>query len=136
MQCYHGMRQRLNLVYRSGAEEFARRVLSALGDRIDSIVLYGSAARGEAKRYSDVDVLIISHDPSSVRDKISTIRSDLAYETNFAFLISLAHVTRDELAGLVKVGSPFINDVLAQGVILHDKGVFSRVREGAVAAGR
>ncbi len=35
--------------YRAAASEFARRLTDALGDRVDSIVLYGSTARGDAE---------------------------------------------------------------------------------------
>ena len=54
------MREKLNVTYRSVAEEFARRVVSALGGEVHSIVLYGSVARGEAKRHSDIDLLVVS----------------------------------------------------------------------------
>ena len=130
------IKQSLNVLYRSAAEEFAARVRSGLGDQVDSIVLYGSAARGEAKRYSDVDMLIISPVPKNIREKISTIRSDFAYESNYAFFISLAHLGRDEIEGLIRLGSPFIQDVVVEGVVLYDNGVFSRLRERAVSAGR
>ncbi|MBI4320416.1 MAG: nucleotidyltransferase domain-containing protein [Chloroflexi bacterium] len=130
------MRQSLNVVYRLAAEEFTRRVLSSLRDQIEAIVLYGSTARGEAKRFSDIDILVISPDPPAVKDQISEIRSDLTYERNFSFLISLIHLSPEEFGEQMRQGSPLIDDVIAQGVILYDRGTFSRIREEATAVGR
>jgi uncharacterized protein len=65
------MRQKLNETYRNVAVEFAQRVASALGDQVDAIVLYGSVARGEAKRDSDIDILVVSPQPEVVRKQVS-----------------------------------------------------------------
>ena len=40
--------------YREAVEEFVRRVLERYKDKIDSIILFGSVARGEAKEDSDI----------------------------------------------------------------------------------
>ena len=119
------MRQKLNDTYRKAAEEFARRVTSALEDKIDSIVLYGSAARGEATRDSDIDVLVISPDPKVTRERISRIRGDFTYERNFDFLISLFQVGRDQFYEFRDLGSPFVEELSDAGVILYDNGTFS-----------
>jgi predicted nucleotidyltransferase len=80
------MRQKINEVYKEAAVEFARRVTLALRDQVDAIVLYGSVARGEAKRDSDIDILVVSPDSQIAREKLSEIRSDFAYERNYSFL--------------------------------------------------
>ena len=128
------MKPKLNEVYRKAAAEFARRVASTLGDQLDSIVLYGSVARGEAKRNSDIDILVVTLRPGVTREKISEICSDFTYENDYAFFVSLVHFGREELDRLREVRSPFIANVLSEGVILHDNGTFSGVREKASAA--
>lgn len=130
------MRRTLNEIYRKAAEEFAHRVVSALGARLDSIVLYGSVARSEAKRYSDIDILTVSSDPQTSRDRISQISSDFTYERNFTFFISLVHFSRPEFYQLIQLGSPFIANIVNEGLILYDNGTFSGVREKAVAVSR
>lgn len=45
--------------YRKAVDEFVERVLDKYSDRIDSIILFGSVARGEAKEESDIDILVI-----------------------------------------------------------------------------
>ena len=41
------------------AREYSTKVRAALGDRIREIILFGSRARGEQKKYSDYDMLIV-----------------------------------------------------------------------------
>lgn len=130
------MRRKLNDLYRNAAEEFADRVTSALGDQVDSMVLYGSVARGKAKRYSDVDILVISPDPQATRKSVSQVRGAFTYERNFTFFISLVHFSREEFYKLRQLGSPFIENVVNEGVILYDNGTFSRVRQKAVTVSR
>ena len=125
------MREKLNNAYREAAGEFADRIASVLGDQIDSIVLYGSVARGEATEDSDIDILIISPDAEKVRSKVSQIRGDFAYERNYDFFISLIDYTRDEFYRIKALGSPLIEKLTHDGVILYDNGIFSRVREEA-----
>lgn len=74
------MRQTLQTIYRTAAEEFAPRVTSALGDQVDALVLFGSVARGEATPSSDIDMVIIGPSPAATRETIGWIRTDLTYE--------------------------------------------------------
>ena len=129
------IKPKLNEVYKKVADEFAECVTSAFGDQVDAIVLYGSVARGEADECSDIDVLVVSPDPYRIRQQLSEIRSDFAYRRNYAFFISLVHNSRAEFYKLGHIGSPFIQNVLREGVILYDNGTFSRVRGKGIAAG-
>jgi hypothetical protein len=130
------MRQKLNEVYKKAAAEFAQRVTSALGDQVDAMVLYGSVARGEAKRYSDIDILVVSAHHDATRERVSEICEELTYEHNYTFFISIVHLSREELRWHTEVGSPFVRNVVDEGVILYDDGTFSGVREKAAAASR
>lgn len=50
---------------------FVSLVQEALGDRVVSLILYGSVARGEARPESDVDVLLVLKDaPPVYRDRL------------------------------------------------------------------
>ena len=129
------MKEALNDRYRRAAEEFARRVTSAMGDQIDSIVLYGSVARGEARKGSDIDILVISSDLSATRGRVSDMRTEFERELNYTLLIQLTQRSTEDLQRLIDVGSPFIAQVLQDGVILHDNGSFVRARQAAVGVG-
>jgi predicted nucleotidyltransferase len=128
------MRAKLNERYRKAAEEFAQRVRSALGDQVDSIILYGSVARGEAKRDSDIDILVICQNPEIARRGLSQVRRDFDFERNYAVLISLIDCTSEEFNKLRDIGSPFIQEVLHDGIILYDNGTFAEARERRVRA--
>ena len=45
--------------YREAVNEFVRRVLERYKDKIESIILFGSVPRGEAKEDSDIDILVV-----------------------------------------------------------------------------
>ena len=111
--------------YRAVAEEFARRVTDALGDQVDSIVLYGSTVRGEAGPESDVDILVVGDDRRRLRDVASKIAFDLDCEGEFTFLISPFAIERDELLNLRRLGSPLIRNVLREGQVLYDNDTFA-----------
>ncbi len=51
-----------------------KRILSAGGNKIRRIVLYGSRARGDSGPYSDFDLLVIESDPISKREEAHRLR--------------------------------------------------------------
>ncbi|MCP8317193.1 MAG: nucleotidyltransferase domain-containing protein [archaeon] len=119
-------------IHKKTIEELKRRLISELGDRIDSIILYGSVARNEAREESDIDILVIIKDKDiKIYDKISKIRTDIDLDNNT--LTSLVSLSRRELERYIKLGSPFIESVIEEGVILYDNGNFEKIRKSIVA---
>ena len=113
---------------RSAAKDYAHRVTEVLGDKIDSIVLYGSVARDEAGPDSDIDVLVVSSDSKSVSRILSKISAEQAYETGSVFLLSDVFLDRDDLIEMQRVGSPFVRNLVADGIVLYDNGTFQGIR--------
>lgn len=107
------------------------RLVQELGDGVESIVLFGSVARKEAHEDSDIDVLIVTRDDDrKLQDKISKIRTRIDLDNNT--LTALVQMSRSELERYVMLGSPFIETVAEEGVILHDRGFFEDIR-GSIA---
>jgi predicted nucleotidyltransferase len=55
--------------HRKALMGFRDRVVNELGNYINSILVYGSIAKGEAEVNSDIDLLIIGRD-KSIRNKV------------------------------------------------------------------
>ena len=101
--------------HRAVVEEFTQRVVSTLGDQVESVILYGSVARGDSGPESDIDILVVGNDKRRLNDVTRQIAFDLGCEGGFTSFISPFEIERDELANLKRLGSPFIRNVLKDG---------------------
>ncbi len=105
-------------------EEFARRLVetlrAAFGERLVSVVLFGSHARGEARAESDIDIfLVVKGLAESPLDRIGEVRRPLAgrIRERVAFI---AKTPEEILAGLPS----FYLDLALDGRVLFDTGFF------------
>jgi len=113
--------------YAKTVEQLGNRLVRELGNKIDSIVLYGSVAKNTASEESDIDVLVVARDDEiGLYDKISKIRTQVDLENNT--LTAIVYVTCEEIEHFAKLGSPFMKSVSEEGVILYDRGIFKKLR--------
>jgi predicted nucleotidyltransferase len=97
----------------------ASEVASQLSVRrdVDAILLYGSVARGDADRESDIDLLIVGRDAgqtvASLRRWVGSVDPD--HRASYVF-----H-TRESFAELVEEGSRFLVHLRTEGQILLDR---------------
>ncbi len=85
-----------------------------LGDELESVLLYGSQARGDARPDSDIDVLIVmrdTFDPADLRRRTAPIASRLSLE--YDTVISRALATREQFEHEM---SPFMLNVRDEAV--------------------
>ncbi len=126
-------------VLRRLAERYAQLVRSALGDRLVSVVLFGSAARGDASATSDIDLLIVAADlpAGQFARKRLLAAADATFECELEAAAAAGVDTR--LARIVRTPQeaarviPLYLDLTEDAVLLHDRdgffaGVLDRVR--------
>jgi len=108
-----------------------RTALEQLLDQLDAVigvVLYGSVARGDADRRSDVDLwVLVTEDRMANQRTANTVRQDLetqefdtgryAYEIDVEALPAVPNYTED------------LQEILSDGIVLHDTDKFETVRE-------
>jgi predicted nucleotidyltransferase len=97
--------------YRKAVDEFVERVLDKYSDRIDSIILFGSVARGEAKEESDIDILGIWKGDEAEGWRAMT---GLAFDV----LLDEEEYISVKVLGLedLKAENPFIKNVMREGI--------------------
>ena len=93
--------------------EFVNVALEKYGEKIESIILFGSVARGEAKEDSDIDILIVTKDEDfRLRHVLIGIAFDILLETEEN--ISVKALSKDEFERHKNFS--FLRNVISEGV--------------------
>ena len=100
-------------------QKFINEVKKILGDRLKKVILYGSYARGDYNKKSDVDIMILTdlsfEEIEEHRDKIS----DAAFEIELKTGIILSPVVKNiEKYNTRRKFVPFYKNVEKEGVVL------------------
>jgi predicted nucleotidyltransferase len=105
-------KRELQGILRSLRRELAR----VLGDQLQSVILYGSQARGQARSDSDIDVLVVVRDDSDYSDLIRrTSAAVSALSLQHDVVISRAFVSRERFE---REQTPFLLNVHREGVAI------------------
>lgn len=105
--------------------EFRKRLKEILRpDQIRSLVLYGSKARGDARRDSDVDLLVV-HDPVSPQQKeqIDELLWRLGFGFNIQPHLEISMQLTDHVKYLENLGTPYIQNVARDGIVLEGEPI-------------
>ncbi len=118
--------------YDKALKAFAERTEKEINGSIEALVVYGSVARGEATRESDVDIMVMLNRPSSeMKEKVRRIRDDVVFEYGQA--ITLDFETYSSLRKMAENDDMFASNVLEEGKALWDrKGRFGKLQAIAV----
>jgi len=97
--------------------EFTKRLKAILGDNLILIELFGSKARGDFSKDSDIDILLV------VKKKSLELRKeiyDILFEVDpyYEFKISLRLLSQFEYQENERLNSPFIEYIKKEGVKL------------------
>jgi len=98
---------------------FVEMLHQSLGENLVRIILFGSKARGEAKRGSDIDLLVIVQERNLSTEKMviaQITETELHY--NIYRLSPIIYSVRD-YEERKKIGTPFISEIESDGVTLE-----------------
>jgi predicted nucleotidyltransferase len=99
--------------YHEPLSEFVNVALEKYGEKIESIILFGSVAMGKAKRDSDIDILIVTKDEDfRLRRALIGIAFDILLQTEeniYVKVISKTDFDRNK-------NFSFLRNVILEGV--------------------
>lgn len=99
------------------------------GKEVAAVILYGSYAEDRETSYSDIDILvIIKRDIANWRDK-RRLEVFLRRETLSIGQISPKIMTPGELLSSVENYNPFTLNIISNGKILYDTGIFKKAKK-------
>jgi len=106
---------RINKKEKLALKKFKITLEKELADNLVEVKLFGSRARGDARKDSDIDVLVIvSSDNWRMCNVVYSIATDILLETEVC--ISPKTISRKKFNHLHKIGSCFIKNVVLEGI--------------------
>lgn len=104
-----------NIVY-----AFSVQLKKLLGDKLSKVILYGSYAREDYQKYSDVDVMILVKMPEDEIKKIENTIYDMAFGIQMETGVDISPVIKNEEQYEYWVDVlPFYRNVRDEGVIIN-----------------
>lgn len=97
-------------------KEFIKNIKTKYGDKIDRIILFGSYARGDYRKDSDIDVLVIWKG-DEVEGWNSLEREAVEVLFKYGFFISLKIISPSEYSAMKEMDFPFMRNISAEGVM-------------------
>jgi predicted nucleotidyltransferase len=109
--------------------EFTSRLKKAYGDMIKSVLIFGSAARGDMKEGSDIDVWVVVDDTANKRtEDVNKIRMQIQLIATELKDIHPQMNTLTEFWNWMKTGSPELFNFLRVGFVVYDTGFIKPVQ--------
>lgn len=96
-----------------------KAIADCLRDRYGAqrVILFGSAARGDATEHSDIDLLVIAATKERFYDRMATVLS-VVRELSRGMPLAPMVLTPEELAARLAAGDQFAQDIVQAGVEL------------------
>ena len=104
-------------------DEFVKGINEILGDRVKRIILYGSYARGDYNKSSDIDIMILTDlsddEIFEYREKILDHAYEIEWDNNFDIALSPLIKNIDKFNYWLEA-LPFYMNVQREGVVLSE----------------
>ena len=83
-------------MYETRLAQFVTDLYAVLGEKLESVILYGSEARGTASEDSDIDIVILLRDPLTgvENERMSDLLVDFNIDTGR--VLSVIDVSKDD----------------------------------------
>ncbi len=98
-------------------KEFVKSIKTKHGAKIDRIILFGSYARGDYRKESDIDMLVIWKG-DEIDGWNSLEREAVEVLFKYGSFISLKIISPNEYSAMKDMDLPFIRNVSAEGVVV------------------
>ena len=97
------------------AKELKKRLLKVT--QLVDFRIFGSRARGDADKYSDMDVFI---EVQALDKELKESISDIVWEVGFKHLIVISPIifTRDEIENSPMRSSPIVKNIVEEGILI------------------
>jgi predicted nucleotidyltransferase len=108
---------------------FTNQIRKAYGDLIKSVLIFGSAARGDMKKTSDADLWVILDDTATKSSEdLQRIQAQLQLISTQMKDIHVQTTGLTEFWGWMKKGSPELFNYLRVGLVIYDTGFVKPVQ--------
>ncbi len=95
--------------------ELKSHLIKNYGDSVKDVILFGSQARGDSKKFSDYDVLIILKNDYSGKDENKIL--DLCYDIDLKHDILLdVHIISDKELKTIRGKQPIFINAIKSGI--------------------
>jgi len=98
-------------------QEVAKQANKVLGDKLDSVILYGSYARGDYDEQSDIDMMILAHISPEQCWQYTEAISDRMTDTELLYdTVISVHVVASDVFERYLNDLPFYGNVDREGI--------------------
>ncbi len=109
--------------------DFTNKIKKMFGDLIKSVLIFGSAATGQMKKTSDIDVWVIVDDTATKgSEDFNRVRAQLQLLATQTKVLHLQINGLTEFWSWMKRGSPELFNYLRVGLVIYDTGFIKPVQ--------